>query len=151
MAIISHWIPAFASMTVSAIFLNGAPERTRTSNPRLSLPTTSFDALILSGLWSGLSLHHHRCRTYSLYGSPKLRFPRDCHQPGICILAVKVSPIQCDPLYGFRFPIKAPIYEHYVVRAKRPVLYPVELQAHMFRLADIILLVSGFRQNDGKF
>ena len=24
----------------------------------------------LQGLWSGLSLHHLRCRTYSLYGSP---------------------------------------------------------------------------------
>ena len=47
----------------------GAPGRTRTCYPRLSLPSTPFDALILSGLWSGLSLHHHRCRTYSLYGS----------------------------------------------------------------------------------
>ena len=24
----------------------------------------------IAGLWSGLSLHHLRCRTYSLYGSP---------------------------------------------------------------------------------
>ena len=31
--------------------------------------------------WSGLSLHRLRCRTYSLYGSPRCRrFPRDCHQ-----------------------------------------------------------------------
>ena len=36
------------------------------------------------------------------------RFPRDCHQLGPTGLTVKVSPIQCDPLYGFRFPIKAP-------------------------------------------
>ena len=30
---------------------------------RLSTPQNSL------GLWSGLSLHHHRCRTYSLYGT----------------------------------------------------------------------------------
>ena len=37
---------------------------------RLSLPTTAF-AAPLTGLWSGLSLHHLRCRTYSLYGTPR--------------------------------------------------------------------------------
>ena len=52
---------------------------------------------------------------------------------GIAIsLAVKVSPIQCDALYEFSFPIKAPKCELVSVRAKRPVLYPVELQAHLF-------------------
>ncbi len=48
---------------------NGTPGRIRTCYPRLSLPTTSFDALYYQGLWSGLSLHHLRCRTYSLYGT----------------------------------------------------------------------------------
>ena len=50
--------------------LYGAPGRIRTCDPRLSLPTTPFDAPWYMGLWSGLSLHHFRCRTYSLYGSP---------------------------------------------------------------------------------
>ncbi len=53
-------------------YTDGAPGRTRTCYPRLSLPTTPFDAALhLSWrvLWSGLSLHHLRCRTYSLYGT----------------------------------------------------------------------------------
>jgi hypothetical protein len=47
---------------------------------------------------------------------PLRRFPRDCHQPKI-YLAVKVSPIQCDPLYRFpkigQFPVKAPKCTHW--------------------------------------
>ena len=82
----------------------GAPGRIRTCDPRLSLPTTPFDAP-RAGLWPGLSLRHLRRRTYSLYGSP--------NTPGflgIAIgLAAKVSPIQCGPLYRFSFPAEAPM------------------------------------------
>ena len=49
-------------------FLNGAPGRTRTCNPRLSLPL-QFSLPCNAGLWSGLSLHPLRCCTYSLYGA----------------------------------------------------------------------------------
>ena len=65
----------------------------------------------IMSLWSGLSLHHHRCRTYSLYGSPYAA--RGAGFLGIAISldalpAAKVSPIQCNPLYRFCFPVKAP-------------------------------------------
>ena len=102
------------------------------------------------GLWSGLSLHHLRCRTYSLYGSPgqavinlsltaysgvflpsielslqntradlpaagsMLNTNQCTGQPMVSsglpsALPVKVSPIQCNPLYELSFPIKAPV------------------------------------------
>ena len=83
--------------------LIGAPERTRTSNPRLSLPATAFAAFIQS-LWSGLSLHHCRCHTYSLYGSL-----RQVSTGLPSASPVKVSPLQCGSLYKFRFPIEAPL------------------------------------------
>ena len=39
-----------------------------------------------------------------------LRFPRDCHQlVRHCRRTVKVSPIQCDPLCGFRIPRRGSI------------------------------------------
>ena len=47
---------------------NGAPGRTRTCNPRLSLPL-QFSLPREASLWSGLSLHRLRCCTYSLYGA----------------------------------------------------------------------------------
>jgi len=50
----------------------GTPGRTRTFNPRLSLPATTFVAWrrhVSDSLWSGLSLHRLRCCTYSLYGA----------------------------------------------------------------------------------
>src|SRR5690606_8445641 len=50
---------------------DGAPGRTRTCNPRLSLPPLlSQPPPLERSSWSGLSLHRLRCRTYSLYGSP---------------------------------------------------------------------------------
>ncbi len=81
--------------------LNGAPDRTRTCNLRLSLPTTAFAAIerikYAPRLGSGLYLHRFRWNTYSLYGSRKYsaptvitdrnnpsaphRFPRYCHRP----------------------------------------------------------------------
>ncbi len=75
---------------------NGAPDRTRTCNLRLSLPTMAFATLQAAarpaGLWSGLYLHHLRWGTYSLYGArmktltptsaggASARFPRYCHR-----------------------------------------------------------------------
>ena len=60
----------------------GAPGRIRTCYPRLSIPSTAFaawqnqaisplceDDTYHVSLWSGLSLHHFRCHTYSLYGT----------------------------------------------------------------------------------
>lgn len=65
---------------------NGAPDRTRTCNLRLSLPATTFAACrkyIPDSLWSGLYLHHFRWGAYSLYGSrlrQSARFPRYRHR-----------------------------------------------------------------------
>src|SRR5690606_27998025 len=50
---------------------DGAPGRTRTSNPRLSLPPLlSQPPPLERSSWTGLSLRRLRCRTNSLYGSP---------------------------------------------------------------------------------
>ena len=89
---------------------SGAPGRTRTCNRRLSLPTTAFAASV-SSLWSGLSLHRHRCCTYSLYGSPSadVAFWLARVSTGLpSALPVKGSPLQCSPLYRFCFPAQAP-------------------------------------------
>ena len=50
------------------IVIIGAPGRTRTCNPRLSLPL-QFSLPRQASSWSGLSLHLLRCCTYSLYGA----------------------------------------------------------------------------------
>ena len=126
--------------------LYGTPDRTRTCNLRLSLPATVFTAPtpaglessqsrfpaphLSPGLWSGLYLHHFRWDTYSLYGSPLAAgkratrgFPRYCHRLRILkiIRSVKVSPIQCPPLYGFLFPAKAPV-RHSPTTSRGPAL-----------------------------
>ncbi len=74
----------------------------------------------VAGLWSGLSLHRLRCRTYSLYGSLRKlnrRFPRDCHQH-----------------YLLRFPRYSAVHcagsvSRHRLLTQRPMLYPVELRA----------------------
>ena len=73
-----------------------------------------FSQPLHQSLWSGLSLHRLRCRTYSLYGAPwpaimagNRGFPRDCQRSGL--LTGKVSPLRCGPLYRFYFPVKAPL------------------------------------------
>ncbi len=83
-------------------------------------------------LGSGPSLHHCRCCTYGLYGSPRRTASRSDALPPACAgpsvrpdrhqwrprvssgspsaRPVKASPIQCSPLAGFRFPAEAPVH-----------------------------------------
>ena len=91
--------------------------------PGLACPLRLSTPRINPGLGSGLSHHHLRCRTYSLYGarppSGEMMVATSVLKTtiggflGIAISpeyfpAVKVSPIQCDSLHGLRSPMKAP-------------------------------------------
>jgi hypothetical protein len=96
------------SKLLLAILSNLRPTLGLAYHLRLSTPH------IIMGLWSGLSLHHRRCHTYSLYGTQMLPLAQvSSGLPSAWVLpAAKFSPIQCDPLYRFsqlgQFPVKAP-------------------------------------------
>ena len=91
--------------TVLLCAISGAPGRTRTCNPRLSVPTTAFTAppqqvcgldylFAISGAARIVSTEPRRKRRVST-GLPSAS-------------PVKVSPLRCGPLQQFRFPLQAP-------------------------------------------
>ena len=48
---------------------------------------------------------------------------------------VKGSPLQCDPLQRFRFPLKAPTF---IQILQRPMLYPIELRAQRILIQTVV-------------
>ena len=48
---------------------------------------------------------------------------------------VKGSPLQCDPLQRFRFPLKAPTF---IQILQRPMLYPIELRAQRVLIQTVV-------------
>ena len=108
---------------------HGAPGRTRTCNPRLSLPTTAFAALHLQVC--GLDY------LFAISGAARIvstdplgtvgslvpaeeidrRFPRDCHQRDL-LRVPRYSAVHCIGSVS-----------RYRLLTQRPMLYPVELRA----------------------
>ncbi len=96
-----HWFKLYAKY--------GAPGRTRTCNPRLSLPTTVFTASHLRVC--GLDY------LFTISGAARIvsTDPSNPTRPLLVstglpsALPVKVSPLQCSPLHQLNFPMQAPI------------------------------------------